>query len=160
MFPTDAPEAKVVLDSIQGTWKIESSRSLGGGGGSVFEPKRGKLLSVRGHILTMPSDSAGGETRKTIGVAKMPAAANGTVIEIDHRGDFQVADEVDADPKAIGRLSKGWSRHALVRVEGDTMTLSVVFPQYEPPSDFEPTDRGEVVVLKRQGPPLDPTTPH
>jgi hypothetical protein len=37
-----------------------------------------------------------------------------------------------------------------VRVEGDTMTLSVVFPQYDVPKDFEPTDRGEVVVLKRE----------
>jgi len=150
VFPKDAPEAKVVLDSIQGTWKIESSRSLGGGGGSVFEPRRGKLVTVRGHIFSMPSDSDGWETRKTIGVAKMPASANGTVIEIDHRDDFQITDEVDANPRTIGRLSKEWSRHALVRVEGDTMTLSVVFPQYDPPTDFEPTDRGEVVVLKRQ----------
>ncbi|NUO48068.1 MAG: hypothetical protein HOV80_04345 [Polyangiaceae bacterium] len=152
LYPRDAAEAKAVLDPLQGTWKIESSRSLGGGGGSVFYPNRGKLVSFRENILTMPGDTPGWETRKTIGVVKRAGSANGSVVEIEHRGDFKTSDEFDADPKEIGRLSKGWDRHALLRVESDTMTLSVVFPQYDAPTDFEPTDRGEVVVLKRQAP--------
>jgi hypothetical protein len=152
VLPKDAPEAKAVLDPMQGTWKIESSRSLNGGGASVFYPLRGELVSFREDILSMPGGSPGWETRKTIGVVKAAGPANGTVIEVEHRGDFQAADKFDADPEKLGRLSKGWSRHALLRVDGDTMELSVVFPQYDPPTDFEPSDRGEVVVLKRQAP--------
>ncbi len=141
-----------MLDSMQGRWEIESSRSLGDGSGSVFHPLRGKVLSFRENILTFPSEhgSPGWETRKTIGVVKGAVAANGAVIEVEHRGDFRSTVPFDADPVQVGGYSKGWSRHALVRVEGDTMTLSVVFPQYDAPKDFEPTDRGEVVVLKRE----------
>src|SRR5687767_19634 len=119
VFPKDAPEAKAMLDTMQGRWKIESSRSLGGGSGSVFYPLRGKVLSFRENILTLPSEhgSAGWETRKTIGVVKGAVAANGTVIEVEHRGDFRSTVPFDADPAQVGGYSKGWDRHALVRVE-------------------------------------------
>jgi uncharacterized protein (TIGR03067 family) len=53
--------------------------------------------------------------------------------------------DLDQTPDA-----KGWSRHGIVKLTGDTLTLSIDFPQSERPKDFTPADHGrEVVVFQR-----------
>jgi hypothetical protein len=152
-LPSASPEEKAVLDLLQGHWRIESSTGRVSKG-SVFAAVIGKEVSIHSNVLFFPPESDGDtlQVRKTVRVVTPPPSATKGAhsIEIDHRGHYSRTDPVDADPAAVDAMSKGWSRLGLVRVEGATMTLSVTFPQDERPTNFEPGERREVVVLKRR----------
>ncbi|MCA9622703.1 MAG: hypothetical protein KC731_26970 [Myxococcales bacterium] len=137
------PSHDTRLAALQGRWRIESSTGQPDAG-MVFLPAIGKDVIIRRAILVFPDDDPASELRKTLRVLPEPNA-----LAIDHRGNFAPTDPLDGDAQALGRESKGWSRRVLAKVEGDVMTLAVAFPQDPLPPSFAPSDRSEVVVLRR-----------
>ncbi len=138
---------KKVLQKLEGSWRIESS-SGEASDGHVF--RVGQRVDVKGDTLSFPAGTTDrGELRKTIRVVLR--ASGPTAIDLDHRGDF-LPTEKPGDDAAARRSpnSKGWSRRAIVRVDGNKMTLALEFPQNARPTDFNPNKATvEVVVLSR-----------
>ncbi len=141
-------EVGEVLGQLEGTWKIQST-STDDGAGHVFQHWAGDQVEFRGDTLVFSTygDSGHSELRKTVRVLR----AEDAVLELVHRGDFEIPEPAGADAAArVSANSKGWSRYALVRVEGETMTLAVNFRTKPIPKSFDPdAESVEIVVLTR-----------
>ena len=118
----------------------------------MFAKRVGQTVSIFGDTLELPSDLDPQRLlRKTL---QFRGNIGGSLsLELAHRGDFDRNEPAARDAEArLSPNSKGWSRIVLARVEGDTLTLAVEFPQEPAPTDFTPSAQREIVTLLRVRP--------
>lgn len=120
----------------------------------MFSERIGQTVTVVGDTFELPDDFDPTSLRVLRKTLLFKGEVGGSLaLELAHRGNFDRNEPAARDAEArLSPNSKGWSRIVLARVEGDTLTLAVEFPQEPAPTDFTPSAQREIVTLLRVRP--------
>lgn len=109
--------------AFDGKWRVAASSGYRDGGFAFF-PLLGAPVVIEGGVMAFLANATGQQSqlRKTLRVTGS-AGDGGQRVLLQHRGTFYDHDAMDASAESVDATSEGWSRHGLVRKDGEAIVL-------------------------------------
>lgn len=120
---------------FDGKWRVEASSGFRDGGFAFF-PLIGTPVLIEGGVMAFVANATGQQSqlRKTLQVAG--GGDGGQRVFLQHRGTFYDHDAMDASAESVDATSEGWSRHGLIKREGDAIVLAIAPVEGPAPTGF------------------------
>ena len=126
---------------FDGKWRVADSSGFRDGGFAFF-PLIGTPVVIERGVMAFVANAKGQQSqlRKTLRVAS--GGGEGQRVFLQHRGVFYDHDAMEASAESVDATSEGWSRHGLIKKDGEAIVLALSPVESPAPTTFSDLPKG------------------